>query len=164
MALRRIIQVAMIISVFLMGNELFTEFYADSLHIASIQYLFFGLHGHNMLVPWIWTAVVFNIISLFILVLPMSRSLKYLNVACILCVVGIWIEKGIGLLIPGFIPTPLGEIVEYFPTVNEILICLGIWAFGFLIYTILLRVSIPILVGSLHIPLKYAQREFRKGV
>src|SRR3989338_4070016 len=164
LALRRIIQVAMIISVFLMGNELFTEFYSDSLHTASIQYLFFGLHGHNMLVPWIWTAVVFNIISLFILVLPMSRSLKYLNVACILCVVGIWIEKGIGLLIPGFIPTPLGEIVEYFPTVNEILICLGIWAFGFLIYTILLRVSIPILVGSLHIPLKYAQREFRKGV
>jgi molybdopterin-containing oxidoreductase family membrane subunit len=81
-----------------------------------------------------------------------------------LCVIGIWIEKGIGLLIPGFIPTPLGEVVEYAPTVNEILVCLGIWAFGFLIYTILLRVSIPILVGSLHIPLKYAQRQAWKGV
>ncbi|MEZ5581736.1 MAG: hypothetical protein R3F37_02185 [Candidatus Competibacteraceae bacterium] len=26
---------------------------------------------------------------------------------------GIWIEKGMGLVVPGFIPTPLGEIFEY---------------------------------------------------
>lgn len=159
LTLRRIIQVAMIISVFLMGNELFAEFYADSLHVASMQYLFFGLHGHNMLVPWIWTAVAFNIISLILLVLPLSRSLKYLNIACVLCIVGIWIEKGVGLLIPGFIPTPLGEIVEYVPTLNEIFVCIGIWAFGFLIYTILLKISIPILLGTLRIPLKYNQRQ-----
>jgi len=158
-ALRRIIQVAMLISVFLMGNELFAEFYAASLHVASMQYLFFGLHGHNMLVPWIWTATAFNLIAMVLLVMPITRQLKYLNIACVLCIVGIWIEKGMGLLIPGFVPTPLGEIVEYVPTLNEILVCVGIWAFGFMIYTILLKLSIPILLGKLQIPLKYSKRQ-----
>lgn len=156
--LRKIIQVAMIISVFMFLNEFFVEFYTDSLHVASIQYLFFGLHGHNGLVPWIWTAVVFNFISLLMLVHPITRKIEYLNIACILCIIGVWIEKGMGLIIPGFIPTPLGEVVEYTPTFNEILVCVGIWAFGFLIYTILLKTSIPILLGKLNIELKYAKR------
>ena len=48
--------------------------------------------------------------------LPASRGLKTLNAACVLSIVGIWIEKGMGLIVPAFIPTPLGEIVEYTPT------------------------------------------------
>jgi len=156
--LRQLIQVAMIINVFLFLNEIFTEFYSGSLHASSIQYLFFGLHGHHQLVPWIWTAMAFNLSALLILILPISKGLRYLNVACVLAIVGIWIEKGMGLIIPGFIPTPLGEIVEYVPTTNEILICVGIWAFGFLVYTLLLKTSIRILLGGLNIKLKYAQR------
>lgn len=151
LALRRIMQVTMAINLFLLGNELFAEFYADSLHVASMEYLFFGLDGHRMLVPWIWTAVVFNVTSLILMILPLTRGIRWLNIACVLCILGIWIEKGMGLLIPGFIPTPLGEIVEYAPTVNETLVCFGIWAFGFLIYTILLRISIPILLGRFKI-------------
>ncbi len=53
-----------------------------------------------------------------------------------------------GLIIPAFIPTPLGEIVEYWPTLNEILVCLGIWAFGLLLYTIFVRISVPVLAGE----------------
>jgi molybdopterin-containing oxidoreductase family membrane subunit len=64
-------------------------------------------------------------------------------------IVGIWIEKGMGLIVPAFIPTPLGEIVEYTPTVNETLICLGIRAFGILLYTIFVRITIPVLSGRL---------------
>ncbi|MBI3616697.1 MAG: polysulfide reductase NrfD [Candidatus Omnitrophica bacterium] len=149
--LRGIIQVAMIINVFLLGNEIFKEFYTGTLHNASARYLFFGLHGHNSLVPWIWTAMVFNLTAMVLLMLPISEEIKYLNFACVLAVVGIWIEKGMGLIIPGFIPTPLGEVVEYVPTLNEILVCIGIWAFGFLVYTVLLRFSIPILLGRLRI-------------
>jgi molybdopterin-containing oxidoreductase family membrane subunit len=84
-----------------------------------------------------------------ILVLPVSRSLRWLDVACVLSIVGIWIEKGMGLVIPGFIPTPLGAVVDYVPSLNETLVCLGIWAFGLLCYTIFLRMSVPILQGRL---------------
>ncbi|MBI2516945.1 MAG: polysulfide reductase NrfD [Opitutae bacterium] len=149
LTLRSIVQVSMIINVFLLVCEVFKEFYSGTLHGASAKYLFFGLHGHHALVPWIWTAITFNLIAMVILSLPVSRSLKYLNVACVLSIVGIWIEKGMGLVIPGFIPTPLGALVEYTPSLNETLVCLGIWAFGLLCYTIFLRMSVPILQGKL---------------
>src|SRR5262249_32002012 len=136
LTLRAIVQVSMLINVFLLLNELFKEFYTGNLHVASAKYLYFGLHGHHALRPWIWTAIALNVLALVLLVLPVSRSLRWLNVACALAIVGIWIEKGMGLVVPGFVPSPLGEIVEYVPTLNETLICLGIWAFGLLCYTI----------------------------
>ena len=147
--LRGIVQVSMIINVFLLVCEVFKEFYSGTSHGASAKYLFVGLHGHHALVPWIWTAVGFNLIAMVLLVLPLSRGLKYLNIACVLSIIGIWIEKGMGLVIPGFIPTPLGAIVDYVPSLNETLVCLGIWAFGLLCYTIFLRMSVPILQGRL---------------
>ena len=149
LTLRRIVQIAALINLFLLGCELFTEFYSDSAHTASSRYLFLGLHGRNALVPWIWAAVVFNSVATVLLVLPSSRGLKVLNVACVLAIVGIWIEKGMGLIVPAFIPTPLGEIVEYVPTINEVLISLGIWAFGLLLYTVFVRMSVPVLSGEL---------------
>ncbi len=149
MTLRQIILVALTINMFLMISELFTEFYSGAAHISSTRYLYFGLHGYNSLVPWIWTSIGLNTVALIILYLPAARSLKFLNIACVALIVGIWIEKGMGLIVPAFIPTPLGEMVEYFPTMNEILICLGIWAFGLLLYTILVRITIPVLSGRL---------------
>lgn len=147
LTLRHIVQVSMIINVFLLLNEVFKEFYTGNLHVAASQYLYFGLHGHHALVPWIWSAIACNLTALTLLLLPISTSLKWLDVACVLAIVGIWIEKGMGLVIPGFVPSPLGEIVEYSPTLNETLICFGIWAFGLLVYTVLLRVAVPILQG-----------------
>ncbi len=148
LTLRRIVQVAMIINMFLLACEVFTEFYTDSAHVASSRYLYFGLHGRHALVPWIWTAIAMNVVATAMLMLPVSRGLRFLNVACVLAIVGIWIEKGMGLIVPAFVPTPLGEIVEYVPTVYEIAICLGIWAFGLLLYTIFVRVSVPVLAGE----------------
>lgn len=149
LTLRGIVQVSMLINVFLLINEVFKEFYSGNLHVASAKYLFIGLHGYHALVPWIWTAIAFNLIAMVLLILPVSRSLKWLNVTCVLCILGIWIEKGMGLVIPGFIPSPLGEMVEYSPTLNETLVCFGIWSFGLLCYTVFLRMAVPILQGKL---------------
>ena len=149
LTLRGIVQVSMIINVFLLVCEVFKEFYSGTTHSASAKYLFVGLHGHHALVPWIWTAIGFNLVAMVLLVLPVSRGLKFLNLACALSIVGIWIEKGMGLVIPGFVPTPLGAIVDYSPSLNETLVCLGIWAFGLLLYTIFLRMAVPILQGRL---------------
>ncbi|MDD4269135.1 MAG: polysulfide reductase NrfD [Pirellulales bacterium] len=149
LALRRIVQVAMIINIFLLICEVFTEFYTDSAHVASAEYLYFGLRGRHGLVPWIWTAIGMNLVATLLLVLPASRGLRVLNLACILAIAAIWIEKGMGLIVPAFVPTPLGEIVEYHPTVHEIVVGAGIWAFGLLLYTIFVRVSVPVLAGEL---------------
>ncbi len=147
--LRNIVTVALSVNMFLLGCELFTEFYGESTHIVSMIYLFFGLHGHHALVPWIWTAIGLNSIALTILLLPVARRLWFMNVACVFLIFGIWIEKGMGLIVPAFIPSPIGEIVEYIPTWNEIFVCFGIWSFGLLLYTILVRVTVPVLSGRL---------------
>jgi Ni/Fe-hydrogenase subunit HybB-like protein len=149
LTLRRIVQVAMIINLFLLTCEVFTEFYTGSAHVASARYLYFGLHGRHALVPWIWTAVAMNLTATMLLLLPASRGLRVLNVACLLAITAIWIEKGMGLIVPAFVPTPLGEIVEYFPTLRETTVCFGIWAFGLLLYTIFVRISVPVLAGEL---------------
>jgi Ni/Fe-hydrogenase subunit HybB-like protein len=147
--LRMIMTVAMIINMFLLGCELFTEFYYPTQHTAAAHYLYFGLHGHRGLVPWIWTAVALDVLGLALLITPLTRRIAGLNVACVACFVGIWIEKGMGLIIPGFVPTPLGQVVEYLPTFNEALVCLGIWAFGALLFSWMLRVAVPIMNGGL---------------
>ncbi|MBN8644297.1 MAG: polysulfide reductase NrfD [Planctomycetes bacterium] len=149
MTLRNTVAIALSISMFLLGSEMFTEFYTDSAHGASAKYLFFGLHGRHALVPWIWTAIALNLVAMLLLYLPLSRRLPVLQAACVMLIVGIWIEKGMGMIVPAFIPTPLGEIVEYLPTLNETLVTLGIWAGGLLIYTILVRVTVPVLTGRL---------------
>ncbi|MFT7464718.1 MAG: Ni/Fe-hydrogenase subunit HybB-like protein [Pseudohongiellaceae bacterium] len=149
MTLRNIITVALIINMFLLVCEVFTEFYTGSAHGASARYLFLGLHGYSGLVPWIWTAIGLNASALAILCLPLSRRQGWLNLACVSMIVGIWIEKGMGLIVPGFIPSPLGEIVEYTPTLNESLVSIGIWSFGLGLYTIFVRITIPVLSGQL---------------
>jgi len=149
MTLRTVVTIALSINMFLLGSEAFTEFYTDSAHVASAKYLFLGLHGRSALVPWIWTAILLNTVALALLYLPVSRRRGVLQAACVMLIVGIWIEKGMGMIVPAFIPTPLGEIVEYLPTLNETLVTLGIWAGGLLIYTILVRVTVPVLSGRL---------------
>ncbi len=141
---------AMGINLFLLGAEVFKEFYSGSIDTYSIQYLYFGLHGKTALVPWIWTATVLNISAFLMFLFPRTReNFVTLNMSCIFIIIGIYIEKGLGLVIPGFVPDTLGEIYEYAPTRHEIMVAIGIWAAGALIYTMLLKFAIPVYTGRL---------------
>lgn len=145
-----LIAYAMAINLFLLGAEVFKEFYSGSIHSEPIRYLYFGLHGKAKLVPWIWFASLLNITAFFLFLFPKTReNFTTLNMGCVFIIVGIYIEKGMGLIIPGFIPSTLGEIYEYTPTSHEVFVALGIWATGALIYTILLKFAIPIYTGKL---------------
>jgi len=147
------IAVAMAINLFLLGAEFFKELYSDTHHLSPLKYLYLGLHGKGMLIPWIWTAFMFNIVAFVIFLIPATRRTFFtLNLGCVLVITGIWIEKGMGLIIPGFIPAPLGEVWEYLPTTLEILVSAGIWAIGLFILTMILKVIIPIETGELTQP------------
>jgi len=117
-----------------------------------MKYLLQGLHGHSALVPWIWTAMIFNFTAFMIFLIPGTRKNNTtLVLGCILIFIGVYIEKGMGLVIPGFIPDVLHEIYEYIPSGTEMLLALGIWATGLFVFTMLLRVAIPILNGDFHV-------------
>jgi len=138
------------INLFLFAAEFFKEFYSGSVHLAPMKYLYFGLHEHSNLVPWMWTALIFNVSAFFLFLIPRTRNnFVTLNAACVMVIIGIYIEKGMGLAVPGFIPGALGEIYEYTPTLLEKSVTLGIWATGALIYTLLLKFAIPVYTGDL---------------
>ncbi len=138
------------IAIFLTMSEVVVELYARTEHANGLYYLMFGLHGLTKLVPWFWTSVILMIGSFLFLIFPAYRlNYKVLPILCVTTFAGIWIEKGMGLIVPGFIPTPIGEVTEYYPSFVEVLLTIGIWAFGFFILTILLKGAIGILLGDI---------------
>ena len=145
-ALARIVAYAMVINVFFVGVELFTALYTDiPEHVEHFKYLFLGLEGHNALVPWMWTSQALALTALVLLLFPKIRKDESkLFFICIAVVTAIWIEKGLGMVVTGFIPNPLGEVVEYWPTLPEALITLGIYAIGFLILTGLYKIAVSV--------------------
>ena len=146
------VAIAMGINFLLLGAEVFKELYTDSWHKAPIVYLFVGLHGHTGLVKWIWIAMAFNFLAFLLFLIPVTKkNFVTLNLACILIVIGVWLEKGLGFIVPGFIPSPLGEIWEYWPRMTEIMISVGVWGLGLLIYTLALKIAIPIETGEMRV-------------
>ncbi len=144
--LAKIVTYAMIISIFFVLMELFTAFYSQiPEHTHHFLYLFVGLEGHTTLVPWWWAFMIMAVVSIYLLINPKTRNDEvWLAVACALVFISLWIEKGLGLVITGFIPNPLDKVFEYSPTWPEVFITLGVWAMGFLILTVLYKIAISI--------------------
>jgi molybdopterin-containing oxidoreductase family membrane subunit len=143
--IRRISVVAAIINLIMLFSEVFKEFYLPTHHSQPAIYLYFGLKGHTALVPWIWTAIVMNVIGTLTMAFnPGKNNPKILVPACILLFLGIWIEKGIGLIVPGLVPSPLGEVVNYAPSWVEVSITLGILALGIFVVSLLLKPALII--------------------
>ena len=144
--LATIMTYAMLANVFFILMEFFTAFYsAIPEHIEHFRYLYFGLHGHNELVPWMWTSAVLAVLSLVLLLVPgLRRGRNVLCVACITVVVSIWIEKGLGMVVTGFVPSPLGKVTHYMPTFPEVMIGLAVYAFGALMITVFYKIALSV--------------------
>ncbi len=151
--LRRVVAFTLPINFFLLGCELFKEFYTDTTHAASAKYLFWGLHGKGMLRPYIWGGLAMGILAMVVFLVPrLYNDRRWLIGGSVLCILGVWIEKGMGLIIPGFIPSPTGDIVEYTPSAIEFLVSLGIWALGAFLFTVMAKVALAIQYGKLRAP------------
>jgi len=145
--------VAAQINLVMLFSELFFEFYWPTHHSLSARYLFFGVEGHHALMPWVWAAISLNVLATATLTIhPLRHNPRWLMPACLTLFVAIWIEKGMGLVIPGFIPSPLGEIVEYTPSWVEVAVTAGIWALGLFVMTVLIKVALPIELGQSRSP------------
>jgi molybdopterin-containing oxidoreductase family membrane subunit len=137
-----IITYAMIMNVFFLLLEMFTAFYSGIVeHSLHFKLLFSGLEGNHTLVPFMWTSVILALIALYLLINPKTRkNEKLLGFACVTVFLSIWIDKGLGMIVAGFIPNPLGQVVNYSPSTTELLISLGIYAIGALIITALYKI------------------------
>ena len=148
-ALSRIVAYALATSIFFVGVEFFTAFYSRIPEdMQAYRYLFSGLDTHHRLVGWMWTSAVLSFAALAALIYwnaaGEGRNEWLLVPTCVAVFVSLWIEKGLGLVVTGFIPSPLERITEYSPTGPEIAITLGVWAGGFLILTMLYKIFVSV--------------------
>jgi Ni/Fe-hydrogenase subunit HybB-like protein len=145
-SLAKVVAYAITVNVFFFLCEVFVVFYSGiPEHMDHIKYLFVGLHGHGALVPWMWASMILMVVSIILLVNPVTRKNEtVLVVACITVFIGTWIDKGLGMISGGFVPNPLHHVNEYVPTLPEILIALAIWAIGFLVLTALFKIAITV--------------------
>lgn len=142
----KIVAYAMIANVFFLLLEVFTAFYSNIPgHMHSFIYLYKGLEGHGKLVPLMWTSSVLSIGAVALLIFPQTRNnLGTLLWTCIAVFIGLWIDKGFGLVIGGFVPSPMEHVTEYWPTLIETVITLGIYAMGFSILTVLYKIAVSV--------------------
>ncbi|MBI2441781.1 MAG: polysulfide reductase NrfD [Lentisphaerae bacterium] len=140
---------AMFINLFLQGAEVFKEVYSSSEHVVHFNYLFVGLGHHRSLVPYGWGAVICSLLAFGLFIIPATRRHPVtLNLGCLLIYIGVYIEKGMGLVIPGLTPDALGEIYEYVPTMTEVRIGVACFSIGFLVYTFLTKLAVAITLGD----------------
>jgi molybdopterin-containing oxidoreductase family membrane subunit len=141
-----IVTYAMLLNVFFILLELFTALYSQiPEHVEHFEYLYLGLHGQAPLAPWMWTSSVLAVASLVVLLMPsLRRRESWLAVTCGMVFASLWIDKGLGLIVGGFVPSPLGAVTSYVPSVPEMLIVLGIWALGFLMVTVFYKIALSV--------------------
>ncbi len=144
--LAKIVAYAMTINVFFLGLEFFTAFYSGIPgHQHSLVYLYAGYEGHGGLIPWMWTSTALAAVALLLLINPGTRKNENILAFAVVAVFfSTWIDKGMGLVVGGFIPNPLEHVVEYTPSLPEVMITLGVWGIGFLILTILFKIAVSV--------------------
>jgi Ni/Fe-hydrogenase subunit HybB-like protein len=145
-SLAKIVTYGIIINVFFFLCEVFVVFYSRiPEHMDHLNYLFFGLHGHGVLVPWMWSSMALMGVGIILLVNPITRKNEsVLAVGCVAVFIGTWIDKGLGMISGGFVPSPLHHVNEYVPSVMELIISLAVWCVGFLVLSALFKMAITV--------------------
>ena len=141
--LAKIVCWAIIANLFFFLCEVFTVYYSNIPgHKAHLTYLLFGYHGYHALVPWMWTGLILMFTGAILLIIPQFRNNKtLLPFTCAMIFFGAWIDKGLGMISGGFVPSPLHHVTEYAPTKPEIMITLAVYATGFLVLTLLYKLA-----------------------
>ncbi len=141
-----IVTYAMAINVFFILMEFFTVCYSGiPEHREPFDYMLFGLEGHAGLAPWMWVSLALAAASLVLLFTPRLRNdQKMLTIACFTVFFSLWIDKGICLVVSGFVPSPVGAITDYAPTPPELAITLAIWAIGVLMITVFYKIALSV--------------------
>ncbi len=133
---------ALVANLFFMVCEVFVVFYSNiPSHKAHFVYLYAGLHGKSGLVPWMWSSVALMGMAACILLLPVLRKNEItLAFACTALFAGTWIDKGMGMISGGFVPSPLHHVTEYSPSLHEVAVSAGITALGLFVLTLLYKI------------------------
>ncbi len=144
--LATIVAYALATSIFFVLVELFTAFYSQIPgHMHHMTYLFAGLEGHTTIARWMTLSALTAVGALLLLLIPETRkSEPLLALACLGVFLSLWIEKGLGLVVTGFVPSPLERITDYTPTGPEMAITIGVWALGLLIITLLYKIFVSV--------------------
>ncbi len=139
------ISIVMFVNLLLFFAEVVTEYRSATKHTVHMQYYFEGVDQHIGLARWAWTGATCNVVAFLLLMIPKTRKrMLTMNLGCVLVFFGVFIEKGIGLVLPGFTPGTLGELYEYVPSAPELMISVGIAGVGTLVFTLLTKIAIPL--------------------
>ncbi len=140
----------MAFNLFLLGAEVFKEYYSNTHELIHMQYMYTGVEGHDAIVPWMWLSVACSIGAFLLFLFPKTRRHPFtLNLGCVMIFLGVYLEKGMGLVIPGMTPDTLGEIYEYVPSNNEVMLAIGVLAVGALVYTLEVKIANAIIAQDL---------------
>ena len=155
---------AMFLNLFLLGAELFKEYYSATEHLLYTQYFWQGIGEHRALVPYAWLSLACSVAAFVLFLVPRTRkNYVTLNLGCVLIWAGVYIEKGMGLIIPGFTPDTLGRDLRVPPDGDGMGASpAGVFGIGFLVFTVLVKIAVPILVGTFRAPERADTRRARR--
>ena len=145
-----IIGYAALLNFFFVGCEFFVAYYSQIPgHMHTLDYLFWGLshdgHTYNNLVPFMRASMLMGLVGIPLIFIARARqSGGLLALSCILLFLSLWIDKGLGLVLGGFVPTMMEGVTEYYPSVQELGITAAIWATGFFVLTLLYKIAIEV--------------------
>lgn len=135
------------VHIFFEAVEIFTTFYSRIPE--PMQHFEFLFAGSGLYVLWMWLSSLLAVGALLVFLIPSWRAQpQLLPLACAAAFISIWLDKGLGLMVGGFVPTSFGSIATYTPNLAEWTIVLGIWALGALLITVLFKITLSVREGN----------------